>query len=48
MEPLAVAVNVDKYNSLSDAQKEIVLDVAREAVDMQRQLSISKEDEIIA
>jgi tripartite ATP-independent transporter DctP family solute receptor len=46
--PLAVAMNLKKFNSLSADQKKVVLDAAKQAVDMQRKLSIAKEDEMIA
>ncbi|MBD8892555.1 DctP family TRAP transporter solute-binding subunit [Roseibium litorale] len=46
--PLAVAMNLNKFNGLSEDQQKTVLDVAAEAVTMQRQLSIAKEDEMIA
>jgi tripartite ATP-independent transporter DctP family solute receptor len=46
--PLAVAMNLNKFNSLTAEQQQIILDVAAEAVDMQRELSIAKEDEMIA
>jgi tripartite ATP-independent transporter DctP family solute receptor len=46
--PLAVAMNLDKFNSLTADQQQVILDVAAEAVDMQRELSIAKEDEMIA
>lgn len=45
---LAVAMNLKKFNGLTAAQKQVVLDAAKQAVDMQRKLSISKEDEMIA
>lgn len=44
---LAMAMNLKKFNSLTAAQKQVVLDAAKQAVDMQRKLSISKEDEMI-
>ena len=46
--PLAVAMNLNKFNGLTAEQQQIILDVAAEAVDMQRELSIAKEDEMIA
>lgn len=46
--PLAVAMNLDKFNGLTAEQQQIILDVAAEAVAMQRALSIAKEDEMIA
>lgn len=46
--PLAVAMNLKKFDSLTAAQKRVILDAAKQSVDMQRKLSISKEDEIIA
>lgn len=46
--PLAVAMNLNKFNSLTAEQQQVILDVAAEAVDMQRELSIAKEDEMIA
>ncbi len=46
--PLAVAMNLDKFNGLTADQQKIILEVAAEAVDLQRELSIAKEDEMIA
>lgn len=46
--PLAVAMNLNKFNGLTEDQQRIVLEVASEAVTMQRELSIAKEDEMIA
>jgi len=46
--PLAVAMNLDRFNSLTADQQAIVLEVAAEAVKMQRDLSIAKESEMIA
>jgi tripartite ATP-independent transporter DctP family solute receptor len=46
--PLAVAMNLKRFSSLTAAQKQVVLDAAKQAVDMQRKLSISKENEMIA
>lgn len=46
--PLAVAMNLDTFNALTAEQQQVVLDVAAEAVDMQRELSIAKEEEMIA
>jgi len=45
---LAVAMNLKKFNGLSATQKQVVLDSAKQAVEMQRKLSVSKEDEMIA
>lgn len=41
-------MNLNKFNSLTAAQKQVVLDAAKQSVDMQRKLSISKENEMIA
>lgn len=46
--PLAVAMNLDSFNALTAEQQQVILDVAKEAVDMQRALSIAKEEEMIA
>ncbi|RPE64810.1 tripartite ATP-independent transporter DctP family solute receptor [Pacificibacter maritimus] len=46
--PLAVAMNLKKFDGLTAEQQQVILDVAGEAVDMQRELSIAKEDEMIA
>ena len=46
--PLAVAMNLGTFNALTAEQQQVVLDVAAEAVDMQRELSIAKEEEMIA
>lgn len=46
--PLAVAMNLNKFNGLTPEQQATVLEVASEAVAMQRELSIAKEDEMIA
>ncbi|MHA2936990.1 TRAP transporter substrate-binding protein [Vibrio sp. RC27] len=46
--PLALAMNLEKFNGLSQEQQAIITTVASEAVAMQRQLSIEKEDSMIA
>lgn len=46
--PLALAMNHKAFEGLSDDEQKIVLDVAKEAVDLQRKLSIEKEDGMIA
>jgi tripartite ATP-independent transporter DctP family solute receptor len=46
--PLAIAMNLESFNALTAEQQQIVLDVSKEAVDMQRQLSIDSEDKMIA
>jgi tripartite ATP-independent transporter DctP family solute receptor len=45
---LVVAMNLKKFNTLTAAQKQAILDAAKQAVDMQRKLSISKENEMLA
>ncbi len=46
--PLALTMNLNKFNKLTKEQQAVITAVAKEAVDMQRQLSIAKEDEMIA
>lgn len=46
--PLAVAMNLKKFTGLTPEQQKIVVDVAHEATDMQRKLSIASEGEMIA
>lgn len=46
--PLALTMNHKAFEGLSDDEQKIVLDVAKEAVDLQRKLSIEKEDGMIA
>ncbi|WP_296494479.1 DctP family TRAP transporter solute-binding subunit [Rhodoferax sp.] len=46
--PLLVSMNLKKFDALTDKQRQIILEVSKEAVDMQRKLSISKENEMIA
>lgn len=46
--PLAFTMNLKSFNKLSVNEKKIVEQVAKEAVDMQRKLSIAKEDKMIA
>jgi len=46
--PLALVMNLKKFNSLTAAEQKIVSDVSAEAVAMQRKLSIAKEDKMIA
>ncbi len=46
--PLVLTMNLKKFNKLTNDQQKIVTQVAKEAVDMQRQLSIKKEDAMIA
>jgi tripartite ATP-independent transporter DctP family solute receptor len=46
--PLALAMNLEKFNSLSKEHQAVITSVAAEAVAMQRQLSIKKEDSMIA
>jgi TRAP-type transport system periplasmic protein len=45
---LALAMNLDKFNSLTPEEQKIILDVSAEAVAMQRQLSVAKEEEMLA
>ena len=45
---LMVAMNLKKFNSLTAEQQKIIMDVAKEATDMQRKLCIEKEEEILA
>ncbi|MFQ3790113.1 DctP family TRAP transporter solute-binding subunit [Halomonas sp. A29] len=44
---LAFFMNDNKFNSLSPEHQEILLATAKDAVDMQRELSIAKEEEMI-
>ena len=46
--PLALAMNLKKFEGLTKAQQVVITDVAAEAVKMQRDLSIAKEDTMIA
>lgn len=46
--PLVLAMNLKKLNSMSDENQKIILDAAKDAVAMQRKLSIDKEDKMIA
>ncbi|MGB5445958.1 MAG: DctP family TRAP transporter solute-binding subunit [Psychromonas sp.] len=46
--PLTLTMNLNKFNSLTKDQQAVITSVAKEAVDMERQLSIAKEDEMIA
>ena len=46
--PLIIVMNLDKFNSLSPEQQQVITEVAAEAVAYQRQLSIDKESEILA
>lgn len=46
--PLAVAMNLSKFDGLTPEQQQIILDVSKEAVDMQRQMSIDSEEKMIA
>lgn len=46
--PLALTMNLKKFNKLSADEQKIITDVSAEAVAMQRELSIAKEDKMIA
>jgi len=46
--PLALAMNLEKFKGLTKEQQAVITDVAAEAVKMQRELSIAKEDTMIA
>jgi TRAP-type transport system periplasmic protein len=46
--PLALVMNLNKFNGLSAEEQKIITEVSAEAVAMQRELSIAKEDEMIA
>jgi tripartite ATP-independent transporter DctP family solute receptor len=46
--PLMIAMNLNKFSGLSAEEKKIIMDVAAEAVSYQRELSIKKEDVMIA
>ncbi|WP_304616320.1 DctP family TRAP transporter solute-binding subunit [Paracoccus sp. (in: a-proteobacteria)] len=45
---LALAMNLNKFNGLSEEQQALVLEVAAEAVAMQRDLAQEREEEILA
>ncbi|MCA1490375.1 DctP family TRAP transporter solute-binding subunit [Ensifer sp. NBAIM29] len=45
---LAMVMNNDKLKGLSDAEQKIIMEVAAEAVAKQRELSVAKEEEMIA
>lgn len=44
---LALTMNLKKFNKLTEEQQKVILEVGKEAVDLQRQLSIDKEGEMI-
>ena len=46
--PLVVTMNLKKFKNLSRAERKIIMEVSAEAVAMQRELSIAKEDKMIA
>jgi tripartite ATP-independent transporter DctP family solute receptor len=46
--PLVVTMNLKKFKNLSRAERKIITEVSAEAVAMQRELSIAKEDKMIA
>ncbi|CAM3502840.1 2,3-diketo-L-gulonate-binding periplasmic protein YiaO precursor [Vibrio aerogenes CECT 7868] len=46
--PLVLTMNLRKFKKLSPSEQKVITDVAKDAVEMQRQLSIKKEDEMIA
>lgn len=45
---LALAMNLNKFNGLSEEQQALVMEVAAEAVAMQRELAQEREEEILA
>ena len=45
---LVIDMNLKKFNSLTPKQQKVILEVAKEATDYQRQLSIDKEADILA
>lgn len=45
---LVIAMNLKKFNSLTPEQQKVIEDVAKEATDYQRQLSIEKEASILS
>jgi tripartite ATP-independent transporter DctP family solute receptor len=45
--PLVIAMNLKKFNKLTPEQQKIITDVAKEAIDLQRAMSVQKEDEMI-
>lgn len=45
--PLALVMNLNKFNGLSADEQKIITDAAADAIAMQRKLSIAKEDEMI-
>lgn len=46
--PLTLVMNLNKFNDLTSEQQDVITSVAKEAVDMQRKLSINKEDSMLA
>jgi tripartite ATP-independent transporter DctP family solute receptor len=46
--PLVVTMNLKNFNKLSKAERKIIMEVSAESVAMQRELSIAKEDKMIA
>lgn len=46
--PLVVTMNLTKFKGLSSANQQVITEVAADAVAMQRELSIAKEDEMVS
>lgn len=45
--PLNITMNLKKFDKLSEEHQKVILEVAKEAVDLQRNLSIEKENEFL-
>jgi TRAP-type transport system periplasmic protein len=45
---LVLAMNLDKFNALTEEQQKVIQEVAAEATAMQRKMSIDKQEEILA
>lgn len=46
--PLAIAINLDRFNGMTEDQQDALLRVAQEAVEYQRNLAIESEDEVLS
>lgn len=47
--PLVISMNLNSFNNkLTPEQQQVILDVSAEAVDMQREMNVDKEEEMIA
>jgi TRAP-type C4-dicarboxylate transport system substrate-binding protein len=46
--PLALAMNDQKLKGLSAEEQKVITEVAKEAIDKQREMNVAKEEEMIA